>query len=382
MSIKPFSIDTPDSALSDLFERLSRSRFVEASDQPWKAGTDPGFLRELVTYWRHGFDWRARERELNALPQFSANLDGRSIHFLHLRAVPTVTSVIPLVLTHGWPSCFLELVPLLSRLTDPAAHGADPADGFDVVIPSLPGFLYSDLPTDGVVTPSRIADLWVKLMTDILGYRRFGAYGGDIGSHVTGFLGATYFDQVLGIYTHHPNLSPDISKGSPVTPHEQAYLAKVAAAPNDGRGYSAIQSTRPDTLAAALIDSPVGLAAWITEKYRAWGDCAGDVESRFGKDALLTIVTLYWLTGCIGSSFRNYYDDKIAPALPLVKVPTGITLTSEDEGYPLEFAQRSYADIRQWRPAPRGGHFFALEEPDRLAVDLRDFFRPLRESQR
>ena len=378
-SIRPFRISVPDATLRDLRERLARSRFVEASDVAWKAGADPGYLRKLASYWLDVFDWRAREHDLNAVPQFTVSLEGAKVHFVHVRAANPTRAPMSLVLTHGWPSSILEFLPLMRMLTDPVSHGADPEDAFDVVVPSLPGFIFSDLPPDGVVTASRVASLWTRLMTEVLSYRRFGAYGGDFGSHVTDFLGAHHPEHVLGIYTHHPCLSPDLSKAPPLTAAEQAYLAKNAALPKDGRGYAAMQSTRPDTLAAALIDTPIGLAAWLVEKYRAWSDCGGDIERRFDKDTLLSIVMLYWVSGCIGSSFRSYYNDKTAPPLPLVKAPSGFTVTSEDEGYPMEFARRSYGDIRQWRVASSGRHFLALEEPERLATDLRDFFRPLRQ---
>ena len=215
-------------------------------------------------------------------------------------------------------------------------------------------------------------------MSDVLGYSRFGAYGGDIDSHVTGFLGARHRDRVLGIYTHHPNLHPVLDGARPLSAAEQSYLAARQAEHGGDSSYAAIQSTRPDTLAAALADSPSGLAAWLVEKYRAWSDCGGDLESRSSKDTLLTMITLYWCTGTIGSSFRSYYDDNQAPPLPRVDVPAGITLTPEDRDYPREYAERSYRDIRQWTGPTRGGHFLALEEPGLLAADLRAFFRPLR----
>jgi pimeloyl-ACP methyl ester carboxylesterase len=376
----PFTINVPGAVLRDLADRLARTRFPQRTAAPWQAGADPDYLRELVTYWQDDFDWRARERELNALPQFTADIGGQRVHFVHARAAgsrpgrPTV----PLVLTHGWPSSFLEMLPLAKLLADPAGHGGDPDDAFDVVIPSLPGFAFSSLPPTGPVTPPVLADLWARLMTGVLGYPRCGAYGGDIGSHVTGFLGARHRDRVLGIYTHHPNLHPVLDSARPLSAAEQSYLAARQAEHGSDSGYAAIQSTRPDTLAAALTDSPAGLAAWLVEKYRAWSDCGGDVESRFSKDTLLTIITLYWVTATIGSSFRSYYDDDQAPPLPVVGVPAGITLTPEDRDYPREYAERSYPDIRQWTGPTRGGHFLPLEEPGLLAADLRAFFRPLR----
>jgi pimeloyl-ACP methyl ester carboxylesterase len=375
----PFTIEVPDAVLRDLRDRLDRTRFPGRTAPEWRAGTDPDYLRELVAYWRDGFDWRARERELNAFPQFTAEIDGQRVHFVHVRAREAAGHApVPLILTHGWPSSFVEMLPLVARLTDPVGQGSDPLDAFDVVIPSLPGFACSELPAEGPLTPPVIADLWARLMTDVLGYPRFGAYGGDIGSHVTGFLGARHPDRVLGIHTHHPNLHPTVDDETPLSPAERDYLAARAAEPSTDGGYAAIQSTRPDTLAAALVDSPAGLAAWIVEKYRAWGDCHGDVESRFSKDILLTIITLYWATATIGTSFRSYFDDEQAPPMPRVDVPTGIVLTPEDLGYPREYAQRSYRDIRRWTGPTRGGHFLALEEPDLLAAELRAFFRPLR----
>jgi hypothetical protein len=376
----PFTINVPGAVLRDLADRLARTRFPQPTAAPWRAGTDPDYLRELITYWHDDFDWRARERELNALPQFTADIAGQRVHFVHVRA-PSPGSgrpAVPLVLTHGWPSSFLEMLPLAMLLTDPTGHGGGPHDAFDVVIPSLPGFAFSGLPPAGPVTPPVIADLWARLMTGVLGYPRFGAYGGDIGSHVTGFLGARHRDRVLGIYTHHPNLHPVLDSARPLSAAEQSYLAARQAEHGSGDGYAVIQSTRPDTLAAALADSPSGLAAWLVEKYRAWSDCGGDVESRFSKNTLLTMITLYWVTATIGSSFRSYYDDDQAPPLPVVEVPAGITLTPEDRGYPREYAERSYPDIRQWTGPTRGGHFLALEEPSLLATDLRTFFRPLR----
>jgi len=376
----PFTINVPDAVLRDLAERLARTRFPQPTAALWRAGTDPGYLRELITYWHDEFDWRARERELNALPQFTVGIDGQRVHFVHLRAAGfgPARPALPLVLTHGWPSSFLEMLPLAALLTDPGSHGGDPDDAFDVVIPSLPGFAFSGLPPAGPVTPPVIADLWARLMSDVLGYPRFGAYGGDIGSHVTGFLGARHRDRVLGIYTHHPNLHPVLDGARPLSAAEHSYLTARQAEHGSDSGYAAIQSTRPDTLAAALADSPSGLAAWLAEKYRAWSDCGGDLESRFSKDTLLTTITLYWVTGTIGSSFRSYYDDDQAPPLPRVDVPAGITLTPEDRDYPREYAERSYPDIRQWTGPTHGGHFLALEEPALLAADLSAFFRPLR----
>ena len=379
MPAAPFTVHVPDDVLDDLAARLARSRFPTRTAPGWRAGTDPDYLRELVAYWRDGFDWRARERELNAFPQYTAEIDGRLVHFVHLRAATedaeNAAPPLPLILTHGWPSSFVEMLPLARLLADPAAHGAPPRTrAFDVVIPSLPGFLFSEAPAPSAATADRTAATWAKLMTEVVGYDRFGAYGGDVGSHVTDYLAAGHPDAVAGMYTHHPCLHPAHPENPPLSDSEAAYLAARAAQPDDDSAYGAIQSTRPDTVAAALLDSPSGLAAWIVEKYRAWGDCDGDLETRFDKDLLLTVITLYWATASIGTSFRPYYDDEHTPPLPPVTVPAGITLTREDAGYPREFAQRTYRDLRTWRETDVGRHFLPLEEPALIARHLRDFF--------
>jgi pimeloyl-ACP methyl ester carboxylesterase len=379
-----FAIDVPDDVLSDLRERLARTRMPEPTPGArWAAGTDPHYLRELVEYWQHGFDWRAREAELNALTHRIAVIGGKRLHYVHARAkrTPGAPAPLPLILSHGWPSSFVEMLPLVPLLTDPAAHGADPADAFDLVIPSLAGHLYSDAP-DGPATRPVIADSWARLMTE-LGYDRFGLHGGDIGGGVNHWLAINHPDRVIGLHAIHPKLptAPETSQAvRPYSAAEQAYLDRRESEDVADDGYSAMQATRPDTLAAALLDSPSGLAAWIVDKYRAWSDCHGEIESRYSKDLLLTVLTLYWTTGCIGTSFRTYYDYPHNPAAPLIHVPVAVTASTEDYDYPRELAERSYTDIRQWRDADKGGHFMPLEEPDLLAQQLRAFFRPLRES--
>lgn len=382
MSAEPFTLHVSDSVLEDLAARLSASRFPARTAPGWRAGTDPDYLRELVAYWRHHFDWRAWERELNAFPQYTAEIEGRRVHFVHLRAATNsltpLTRPLPLILTHGWPSSFVEMLTLARMLADPASHGAPARTrAFDVVVPSLPGFLFSQAPAPSAATADRTAQTWAALMTQVLGYERYGAYGGDIGSHVTDYLAAHHPTAVVGMYTHHPCLHPTDRENPPLSQAEARYLAERAVVPDDDSAYSAIQSTRPDTLAAALLDSPVGLAAWIVEKYRAWGDCDGELESRFDKDLLLTIITLYWATESIGSSFQPYFDDQHTPMLPPITVPAGITLTSEDAGYPREFAQRTYKDLRTWKETKSGRHFLPLEEPALIAAHLREFFSPL-----
>src|SRR4051812_10441212 len=377
MSVSRFRIDVSDDVLTDLRTRIRRTRFTSASSaEPWAAGTDPAYLRSLLDYWADGFDWRKAEASLNLLPHHLADVAGQRIHFVHVRAAGAA-SALPLILTHGWPSSFVEMLPLVPLLTDPVRFGGEPEDAFDVVIPSLPGFLYSSLPPGRPMTRDVTADTWHTLMTDVLGYARYGAFGGDIGAGVTSWLAARHPASLAGIHLIHPSMPADLSDLSSA---ERAFLDALDAFDERDRGYSEIMGTRPDTIAAALQDSPAGLAAWLVDKYRAWSDCDGDLESRFSRDDLLTVLTLYWATGTIGSSFRQYYDWSSTPARPVVTVPTGVTLSAEAvyRDFPRSLAEHAFADIRQWRGPTTGGHFMALEEPDLLATDLRTFFRPLR----
>jgi pimeloyl-ACP methyl ester carboxylesterase len=376
----PFAITVSDRTLSDLRERLRRTRPAAATPgEPWSKGVDARYLRGLIDYWEDGFDWRATESALNELPHFRASVGGELLHFVWVRGVraPGQDAPLPLLLTHGWPSSFLEMLPLVPLLTDPGRHGGDPGDAFDLVIPSLPGFAFSTLKTEPL-TRAAIADLLKELMVDVLGYPRFGAYGGDIGADVTNWLAIRHAKHLSGIHVIHPKLPTPGLNAEPLSAAEQAYLDRRAVEDELDGGYSAIQATRPDTIAAALNDSPAGLAAWIVDKYRAWSDCDGLIDSRFSHDQLLSIITLYWVTETIASSFRTYVDYPHNPPRPLITVPTGVTLTTEDADYPRSLADRSYSDIRHWREATAGGHFLPLEEPELVAGDIRTFFRPLR----
>ncbi|WP_331766689.1 epoxide hydrolase family protein [Embleya sp. NBC_00896] len=381
MTATPFRISVSDDVLNDLRTRLRRTLFTAASDPThWAAGVDPTYLRELVAYWADGFDWRAAETALNAYPHYLAEVGGSRVHFVHIRGkrAEGTPAPLPLVLTHGWPSSFVEMLRVAGRLADPAAHGGDPVDAFDVVVPSLPGFLYSELPK-GPFTRRGVAETWHELMTETLGHRRFGAFGGDIGGGVTQWLGALYPGEVAGVHITSAVLAGDF-RAQPPTAEEQTYLDALAAYDAEDQGYSEIMCTRPDTIAAALADSPAGLVAWIADKYRDWSDCAGDLETRWDKDTLLTIATLYWATGSIGSSFRQYYDYPRNEPVPPITVPGAITLSNEPayRGYPRSLAERMFIDLRHWSTPERGGHFMAHEEPDRVAAELRAFFRPLR----
>ncbi|MGW9211597.1 epoxide hydrolase family protein [Embleya sp. NPDC055664] len=381
MSTERYHISVSGHVLDDLRERLLRTRFTTATNPVyWAAGVDPGALRELVAYWADGFDWRAAEARLNAYPHFRAEVGGRKVHFVHMRGKGPAggPTPLPLVLSHGWPSSFVEMLRIAELLTDPGAHGADPADAFDVVIPSLPGFAFSE-PPSGPFTRRAVAETWHALMTDVLGYPRFGAEGGDIGSGITQWLGALFPDEVAGVLVTSSVVPTDFG-AAPPTPEEQQFLDALAVYDAADGGYSAIMSTRPDTVAAALMDSPAGLLAWIVDKYRDWSDCGGDVTTRWDRDTLLTVATLYWATESIGTSFREYHDWSHDRPLPPITVPGAVTLSNEPafRGMPRGLAERTFTDLRQWHTPERGGHFMAHEEPEQLARDLRDFFRPLR----
>jgi pimeloyl-ACP methyl ester carboxylesterase len=374
--MEPFTIDVPEGVLVDLRERLARTRWPDdPTGDPWAQGTDPAYLRRLVERWA-AYDWRAAERALNAFPHYRADLDGATVHFVHVR-----TGGVPLLLTHGWPSTFAEYLPLVPLLTDPAAHGLD-GPAFDVVIPSLPGYGFSPRPPVPV-TYRDVARRWHLLMRE-LGYDRYGAGGGDWGAGVATYMALEDPAPMLGIHLTTPEIAPYAGPGAaPWTPAEQEYENAVAAWNAVERGYSAIQSTRPQTLGYGLNDSPAGLAAWLVEKWRSWTDSGGDPLARFG-DFLLTTQTIYWVTGTITSSMRDYYDnrwsaDGIGPT-DRVTVPTafaGFGHHHVPEGEPpREWLERLY-DVRRYTAMPRGGHFSAAEEPRLLAADLQAFFGTL-----
>ena len=384
MQIEPFRIAVPDAVLADLRERLARTRFPdEIPGSGWTYGTNLAYLRDLVAYWRDRFDWRAAEVRLNAFPQFRARVADLGIHFIHQRGVGPAP--LPLVVTHGWPGSVAEFVDIIGPLTDPARHGGDPADAFDVVAPSMPGYGFSDHPREPGMEPERIAALWVELMRG-LGYRRFGAQGGDWGAMVTTYLGARHADAVLGIHLNMVLALPENRQNPDLTGVTQDEMIDLMHAQHflkEETGYQRIQGTKPQTLAYALNDSPAGLAAWIVEKFRTWSDCGGDVDRCFTRDELLTTITLYWVTGAIGSSFWPYYarqhEGWNLPGERRVEVPMAYLSFPRDILHPPRaLAERAFGNIQRWTEHPRGGHFAALEEPEALAAVVRAFFRPLR----
>jgi microsomal epoxide hydrolase len=378
---KSVTLHVEDQAVADLRERLARTRFPDqAPGAPWAYGSDVAYMRELVGYWRTDFDWRAAEARLNAVPQYKASLHGIDVHFLHVPGAGP--DPMPLLLAHGWPGSVFEFLELVPRLADPARFGGDPADAFTVVAPSLPGFGLSFAPGQPRFSVEAIADCLADLMT-VLGYQRFAAQGGDWGAFVASRLGHAHAERMIGIHLNLMPLRRDPDMVADPTPEERTYLDELAAWLKEETGYQWIQGTRPQTLAFALTDSPAGLAAWIVEKFRAWSDCDGDVESVFTKDQLLANISLYWFTGAIGSSFWPYYARMHGPwpipAGATIGVPTGYCeFPREILRPPRSLAARTYSDIRRWSVMPRGGHFAALEQPDALAREIRAFFRPLR----
>ena len=385
MAVSPFQIAVDQAVLDALQARLNLTRWPdEIPGSQWDYGSNLDYMKELVEYWRSDFDWRAQERKLNAFHHFKTPVDGLNIHFIHERG--SGPSPMPLVITHGWPSCFFEMTKIIPLLADPGSHGADPADAFDVVAPSLPGFGFSDASSEPGMQVQKVAGLWAKLMTENLGYPKFAAQGGDIGAGVTSRLGYAHHAQLYGIHlTSVTRPTPYLGAGSrPLTGAEQAHSAQRERWFLDEGGYNHIQGTKPQTLSYGLNDSPAGLAAWIIEKYRTWSDCHGDIESRYTKDELLTIVTIYWVTNTIGSSVRMYKENQShtweLAQDEKVPAPSGMALFPQEIARPpREWAERSY-DVRRWQEMPRGGHFAALEEPQLLAHEIREFFRPLREA--
>src|SRR6478609_2027724 len=299
---EPFILHTEPAALDDLRARLRATRWPDApEDAGWSLGADVDYLRELVAYWADEFDWSAQEAALARLPHFRVALDGLNIHFVHARAATSTGSAFPLVLTHGWPDSFWRYSKVIPLLTDPGAHGADPADAFDVVVPDMPGYGYSDRPTGPPLDSIAVAGLWAELMA-VLGYQRFGAAGGDIGSHVSRYLGLNHPDRVVAVHRTDGGLPVFAGDPSTLSPEEREWFAGAAAWGQAEGAYGAMHRTKPQTAAVGLTDSPAGLAAWIVEKLRGWSDCAGDIERSFSKDEILTNISLYWFTGTIGSS--------------------------------------------------------------------------------
>jgi pimeloyl-ACP methyl ester carboxylesterase len=370
--------------LTDLRMRLEQTRLAKPGGNPAaNDGISVEYMTELVAYWHNTFDWEAQERSLNRWRHFRTTIDGVRLHFIHEPG--RGPHPLPIIVTHGWPGSFAEMQKIIPLLTDPASHGGDESDSFDVVVPSLPGFGFSELPVDRHgLNAFEIADIWNQLMHR-LGYRRFGAQGGDFGASINTAIGLRHPASLIGIHLNYipGSLMPFLGVGSaPLTEQERAFQRDAAAWYDTDGAYAHVQRTRPRTLAYGLEDSPVGLAAWIVEKFAEWGDCAGRIESRFTKDELLSNVMVYWATRTAYSASRLYVEMRDQPltfgSRDYIDVPCGIArLPLERPFPPRESVERSYRVV-QWTEFPSGGHFAAMEEPVRLVEDIRTFFRPLR----
>jgi pimeloyl-ACP methyl ester carboxylesterase len=375
----PFTIRVGEDVLADLRARIVNTRWPDQIPGiGWEQGTEREYLRDLLAYWADGYDWRAHERELNGYRQLLVDLDGVIVHCVHEPAAKGPG--IPLVLTHGWPSCFVELLRLVPLLTDPAAHGID-GPAFDLVIPSLPGYGFTPRPPRTGINYRYNARLWHRLMR-ALGYQRYGAGGGDFGAGVATYMALDEPDAMIGIHLTTPEMEPYLGPGSaPLSVAEEHFVARNRAWSDVERGYSSIQSTKPQTVGYGLTDSPAGLAAWLVEKWRSWTDSGGDLDATPGRDFLLTMLTIYWVTGSITTTMRDYYDNRfhgeeLGPQ-DRVRVPTAIAgfdhqFVPEGEP-PREWFERLY-NVQRFTPMSRGGHFAPIEQPGLVATDIAAFF--------
>jgi pimeloyl-ACP methyl ester carboxylesterase len=374
--ITPFRIDIAQEQLDDLDRRLAMTRWPdELPGLAGQYGMALGRVRELADYWRDGYDWRAQERRLNAIPQFTTEIDGQRVHLLHARSPEP--GALALVLTHGWPGSVAEFLQMIGPLADPRAHGGDPGDAFHVVVPSMPGYGFSGPTTGPGWTGSRVAGAWARLMA-ALGYDRYGAQGGDLGARVSRELGRLAPEQVVGV---HLNFLVTPPQGDPAgfSAEERHAAERLSHFNREGSGYFRMHATRPQTLAYGLTDSPVGLLAWIGEKFDEWSDPASEIS----RDDILTGVMLYWLTGTANSAARMYWEHFHEPGGQAVgslpsPVPTGVAIFPHEIAPPVRAIAEQASNIVRWSPQPRGGHFAALEEPGLLVDDVRAFFRPLR----
>jgi microsomal epoxide hydrolase len=379
--IEPFQIRVSDEVLKDLRERLDRTRFPdEVPDTGWEYGTNLAYMKELVEYWRTRYDWRAHEAQLNRFAHFRTTIDGLEIHFIHEKGRGPNPK--PLLLSHGWPGTIYEFMKIIPMLTDPAAHGADPNQSFDVIAPSLPGYGFSGHPAVRAMNIQAIAEHFHKLMTESLGYPRYCAQGGDWGSAITSRLGEVHGANLYGIHVNLLFVGGRTRREGELSNEEKVFLADLDQFRREETGYQQIQGTKPQTLAYGLNDSPGGLAAWIVEKFRTWSDCGGNVERRFTKDQLLTNVMIYWITQTINSSTRLYYESRHHPWRPdpqqrIETLTAAALFPGEILKPPREWAEQAF-NIQRWTVMPRGGHFAAMEEPKLLAQDIRDFFSGLK----
>ncbi|HEX7161481.1 MAG TPA: epoxide hydrolase [Trebonia sp.] len=382
--VTPFRIETSQEELDDLRARLHRTRWPEKETVgDWSQGVPLGYLRELCQYWERKYEWVPRQRRLNAFPQFRTEIDGLGIHFVHVRSPHP--AALPLVMTHGWPGSVAEFAKVIWQLTDPAAYGGSPDDAFHVVCPSLPGYGFSDKPTAPGWGVERIAAAWTVLM-ERLGYQRFAAHGSDWGTSVSTCIGKQAPEKVIGLHLVPPLAPPDPAAFDDLTSQERSALESLRRSAEADAGYSTEHGTRPQTIGYALVDSPAALCAWIVEKFWAWTDHDGDLETVISRDELLDNLMLYWLTGSGASSARLYWESIrqvnqwiSGEVTDMVSVPVGCSVFPKELQRPSRrWAQRRFTDIRYWNEPARGGHFAALEQPTRFVEEVRGCFRALR----
>ncbi len=387
-AVEPFQVAIEQEVLDDLASRLERTRWPpDPGNEDWRYGVARSYLEQLVEHWRSGYDWRAQERAINALPQYRVSLDGVPLHFVHVRGVGP--SPMPLILTHGWPWTFWDYRKVIGPLSDPAAHGGDPREAFDVVVPSLPGFGFSVPLTQTGIEFARTADLWDRLMRDVLGCERYAAHGGDWGALVCAQLGHAYSEHLIGVHLGVCTPMDLFEKGLPGAdeygPAERDRFEHTKQRMKVATSHLVVQSDDPQTLGYALADSPVGLLAWILERRRNWSDCHGDVESRFSRDELITTAMIYWVGNSITSSMRYYWEAQhnlwkpSHDRQPVVQAPTAITLWPQELMLMPTAKMESFYNLKRVTKMPSGGHFHPMEEPELLVDDLRAFFGELRE---
>jgi pimeloyl-ACP methyl ester carboxylesterase len=380
IKVEPFTIAVDEEILTDLRERIARTRWPDhIPGSGWQYGADVEYLRSLLASWAE-FDWRQQEEELNRLAHYRADIDGLRIHFVHERGEGPAP--LPILLTHGFPSSFVEYLDLLPLLTDPAAHGGHAEDAFDVIIPSMPGYGFSDPLTEPSLETT-VADLWSRLMREGLRYERFGAHGSDVGSGVTIELGLRHPEQLVGVHFSAFYLYPP---PEPWPEAVQKFMDWAARRSAEDGAYSRMQSTKPQTVAYGLTDSPAGMAAWIVDLFRSFSDTGGDIESAISRERILANLTVWWVNATIGAAMRGYYDfghfSETHPPGTRVQVPAGFAVFADSYRpgglrTPHDLAEHFF-DIARWTEMPRGGHFAALEAPQLLADEIREFFRPLR----
>lgn len=379
--LTPFKIEIAQSVLDDLKARLQQTRWTdEPENAGWSYGTNPAYLRELADYWQNTYNWRKQEEALNQFPQFKTTIDGVGIHFIHVKGKGP--NAIPILLTHGWPDSFYRFYKVIPMLADPASSGGDPAQSFDVIVPSLPGFGFSD---HVALTHDKVAGIWAKLMTEVLGYKNFVASGGDLGTGITKELANNYPQFVTAIHLTDVGYPTGTEDWSTMSPAEQEFGQVIQRWWFSEGAYNMIQSTKPQTLGYGLNDSPVGLASWILEKWYSWSDTKGNIENCYTKDELLTNIMIYWVTQTINTSIRTYaeiaraaYSNPGGPQNPKrVEVPTAVVSSPGEAPLPIEWAERM-VNVQRYTKLPKGGHFAALEEPELWINEVRTFFTAMK----